>query len=227
MSSREIVIAIASSAVGGILVWVIQQFYLNRRERKRENAQRRIRASHSDKVITDDIFMDLGPGKSIALMKEMLGAPHKFKRIENPVFSEGDTETNSYLYFFNNSIVKLTSKDNETIDTLTVFPDERLSVEGLFFPCTDRSYQFNKVKVCRELINEHTYISTIRDASFAVRYGVAAPHYLSFTYFGSVEDLWAYRESNNPDLLIGGVIEGVCVSQQGEDAFFIYDYELR
>lgn len=229
MSTREILIALISTVLGGVAVWIVQQIYLNRRENKRLASEKIIKHQHRDRVITDDIFIDLAPRKSIALMKELLGAPKIYSRVDFPVFSEDERKTHSYLYSFSNGMVKITSVDDETIDTLTIFADNSLSVEGLFFPCKARSYKFDEVKVCAELIEESevTFIQTIRDSSFAIKYTVGPPITLSITCFGHSDKVWEYRESQDAKQFIGETIEGVCVSQQAEDAFFIYDSELR
>lgn len=230
MSNREVLIALLSSIVGGVVVWIIQQIYLNRRENRRIASEKVIKHQHSDKIMTDDIFIDLAPRKSIALMRDLLGAPKKYSRVDFPVFSEDERQTHSYLFSFSNGMVKVTSVDNETIDTLTVFADNTLSVDSLFFPCEAASYKFDEVKICAELIEESevtTFLQTIRDSSFAVRYTVGPPITLSITCFGHSSKGWDYRESQNAKVFIGETIEGVCVSQQGEDAFFIYDSELR
>lgn len=56
MTAREIIIAIVSTVVGGILVWIVQQYYLNKRESRKELDQRFVKAGNSEKVITNDIF---------------------------------------------------------------------------------------------------------------------------------------------------------------------------
>ena len=229
MSAREILIALLSSILGGVVVWIVQQIYLNRRENKRLASEKIIKHEHRDRVITDDIFIDLAPRKSIALMKELLGAPKIYSRVDFPVFSDDERQTHSYIYLFSNGMVKITSIDDETIDTLTVFGDSSLSVEGLFFPCEAKSYKFEEVNVCAELIEEGevTSLHTMRDSSFAIKYTVGPPIALSITCFGHSDKVWEYRKLQDSRRFIGEAIEGVCVSQQGEDAFFIYDSELR
>jgi hypothetical protein len=119
-------------------------------ENKRLASEKIIKHQHRDRVITDDIFIDLAPRKSIALMKELLGAPKIYSGVDFPIFSDDERQTHSYLYVFSNGMVKVTSVNNETIDTLTVFGDNSLSIEGLFFPCEARSYKLDEVKVCAE-----------------------------------------------------------------------------
>lgn len=222
MSTREILIALVSTIVGGVAVWIVQQIYLNRRENQRLASEQIIKHRHRDRVITDEIFIDLAPRKSIALMKELLGAPKIYSRVDFPVFADNERQTHSYLYLFSNGMVKVTSVDNETIDTLTVFADNSLSVDGLFFPCEARSYKLDEVTVCAELIDESevTAIQTIRDSSFAIKYTVGPPITLSITCFGHSDRVSEYRESQDAKEFVGERIEGVCVSQQGEDALF-------
>jgi hypothetical protein len=162
-------------------------------------------------------------------MKQMLGAPRTYSRSDVLVFSEDVVKTHSYLYFFSNGMLKITSVDSETIDTLTVFGDNTLSVEHLFFPCEYPSNKLDEVKVCLELI-EDADVATIwsmRDSSFAIRYTVGPPIYLSYTYFGGSPKVWEFEHSKDPKLFIGERIEGVCISRQMGDAYFISDSELR
>lgn len=226
---KEILIGLGGTIVGGVIVWVIQQYYLNRREKERLESLQVIKSSHSDKIITTEIFFDLAPGKSIELMKQMLGAPRTCGRLDAPVFSNDSVETHSYLYFFQNGMLKITSVDNEVIDTLTVFGDSRLSVEKLFYPVESPTYSLGEVKVCAELVaaGEVSIIASMRDSSFAIRYTVPAPIYLSYTYFGGSDKVWDFRKSNDATVFIGETIEGVCISRQSQEAYFISDSELR
>jgi hypothetical protein len=120
MTNRETLIALGSSVVSGFIVWLIQQTYLNRRERKKETEQLTIRARNPEKVISDDIFNHLGPGNSIDLMKEMLGVPQKYRRVDISVFSENELKTHSYLYSYKNAYIKATSKEDVRKVRLTI-----------------------------------------------------------------------------------------------------------
>src|SRR5688572_12179539 len=86
MSPREILIAVISSVVSGLAVWFIQQAYTNRRERRREEASKTIKSLNDNRVISDDIFETLAPGRSIELVKQMLGVPDIFRRKDTPIF---------------------------------------------------------------------------------------------------------------------------------------------
>ena len=110
-------IALVSSVIAGVAVWLIQQAYTNHREKKREEASKTIKSLNDDKMVSDDIFGKLAPGRSVELMKHMLGVPDIFRRKDTPIFSDRamfpteDSEdsdepepetvdTHSYIYMF-------------------------------------------------------------------------------------------------------------------------------
>src|ERR1044072_5658487 len=103
MTNRDIVIALVSSVIAGLAVWIIQQAYTNRREKKREAASKTVKSLNDDKMeaasktvkslnddkmVSDDIFGKLAPGRSIELMKHMLGVPYIFRRSDTPIFKD-------------------------------------------------------------------------------------------------------------------------------------------
>jgi hypothetical protein len=229
MTVRELIVAFVSSVIGGLIVLLVEQLTSSRRERTREDKLRRVRDSNADRIITDDIFQSLGPSNSVALMRQMLGVPNKYRKEELAVLSDRMTETNSYLYMFKNAMVKITSKDNETIDTLTVIcSDNSLSVSGLIFPCESKDLRFGKVTVCPELLenSDCTFLQTRIDASFAISWTNAAPIYLTYTYFGFAERGFEFHKNNDAKVFLGGTIDGVCISNMGEDGYYIYYSEL-
>ena len=200
MNLRDAILALVFSILGGLVVLIVEQLTAGYRERRRASRLRRITDSNADKVITDDIFQSLGPSNSVALMREMLGVPNKVRRQDCAIFSDRLVETISFLYLFKNAMVKVTSKDNETIDTLTVIAfDDSLSVGGLLYPCETNQLKFGKVKVCQELLDDSdvTFIQTNMDASFAIYCTNPAPVYLSYTYFGFAENGRDYHETNS------------------------------
>jgi hypothetical protein len=126
MTNRDILIAFVSSLVGavigGFVVLAAEQVISSLKERRKTRQGRVVRHPNAEKIISESIYYDLSPGKTVQLMKEMLGVPTKYSRLDFPVFSEDEAETQSYLYMFKNAFVKITSRDNESIDTLTVLP---------------------------------------------------------------------------------------------------------
>ena len=231
MTNRDIVIALISSVVSGVAVWLISQAYNDWRERRREKASKTIKSLNDDKTVSDDIFWTLGPGRSVALMKQMLGVQDIFRRADNPIFSDQQVTTHSYFYMFKNAHVKITSRDNESIDSITVIPmDESLSADTLLIPEEVRPTKFGQLKVWPELAASpyhHMYISTIKDSSFALEETIGPPTNLHYTFFGYSDRSNEYEESGDPKVFVGSVINGVCVSASSEDIYYIYDYEYH
>ena len=248
MSAREILIALISSVVSGLAVWLIQQAYTNKRERRREEADRTIKSLNDNRVVSDDIFETLAPGRSIELMKEMLGVPDIFRRRDAPLFvdmlllPDGEEDlaedkldksidTHSYIYMFKNAHVKITSRDNVSIDSLTVMSEDKsLSADSLLLPEGIESAGFGDLKVTSDLtdaIMYHRYIRTMKDSFFAMNAPTGPPMHQHLTFFGYSEKSNEYEETNDPKILIGAHIEGVCISANLGDVYYIYDYECR
>ena len=56
MKLEDIITGVVSGAIGGLIVWALQQWYLNRRENKKLSEENIIKARHLEKVITDRSF---------------------------------------------------------------------------------------------------------------------------------------------------------------------------
>src|ERR1044072_7181738 len=244
MTNRDIVIALVSSVIAGLAVWIIQQAYTNRREKKREAASKTVKSLNDDKMVSDDIFGKLAPGRSIELMKHMLGVPDIFRRSDTPIFkdraefgTDSDDEpdpdtidTHSYIYMFKNAHVKITSRDNESIDSLTVIgEDKSLSADSLLIPDGIESANFANLKVWSELVDSvsyHKYVRTMKESFFALDAPTGPPMHQHVTFFGFPRDEY-YEESNDLKRLLGAQIEGVCISANLADVYYIYEYEYR
>lgn len=233
MTDRDILIAFVSSLVGavigGFVVLAAEQVISSFKERRKTRQGRVVRHPNADKIVSESIYYDLSPGKTVQLMKEMLGVPTKYSRLDFPVFSEDEADTHSYLYMFKNAFVKITSRDNESIDTLTVLPlEESFPMSSLLLPDDVTADKFRDFKVTPQLVEwewNHTYISTLRDSAFAIEFHTGPPtrlHYVFFGYGGSRED---YEKVGSPKVFIGQKINGLCISSS-EDAYYIYDGEL-
>jgi len=176
--------------------------------------------------------LDLNPGANIELMRELLGTPIKYNKIDFPIFKEVEVSTNSYLYSFENALLKITSKDNICIDSLTVLAhDNSIELDSIAFDSPTNEYKLNKAKVSKDILerlSNHDYIQTRIDSSFALQIYIPNPLYKSFTYFGpSIEKGFSYFEKKDPDIFANEVITGFCISNDSEDVYYIYEMELR
>jgi len=232
---NELTSSIISGIVGGLIVWMIQQWYSNRREKKKQEQDLVASPLHSKKIITADILDMLKPGRDINLMFETLGQPAVRAKNDSGVFSDETIETSSYLYFLKNAYVKVTSKSNEIIDSLTVFPyDKSIKLKHVPNPLGLESIILNdtKIRTTHEENFEHTVIVARHDESFAIKQTIVNPLNLQFTYFGlfggeNFMGNWrAYKLTNDPSAFSGGTLTGICISSLDEDAFYIYAYEI-
>jgi hypothetical protein len=240
MNTREVVIALISSVLSGVAVWLIQQAYTNRRERRREEASKTIKSPNEERMVSEDIFWRLAPGRSVELMKQMLGVPDIFRRSDTPIFPNWGEElaefpepidTHSYIYIFKNAHVKVTSKDNESIDSLTVTEaDKSLSIGSLLISEGAASEKLGELKVWQGLIDNvsnHRYVRTRFDAFFALEELTGPPLHQHVTFFGYSPNSHEYEEANDRSKLMGGTIDGVCISGNQGDTYYIYEYEFR
>ncbi|WP_288879236.1 hypothetical protein [Pedobacter panaciterrae] len=232
---NELTSSIISGIVGGLIVWVVQQWYSNRRERIKQDQDLIASSSHSKKVINAHILDMLKPGRDINLVYETLGQPAIKAKSDLGVFSDESVTTNSYLYVLKNAYLKITSKNNESIDSLTIFPfDTRFKLEGLPNPMGLDTIIFNESQI--NGFNEegfgHTVIVARHDESFAISQTIVNPLNLVYTYFGyfggddSMGNWRTYKLNNDPKAFIGGTLTGICISSLDEDAFYIYAYEV-
>lgn len=232
MKIEDLISGTISGAVGGLIVWLLQQWYLNKRENKKEKLGNIIKAKHLDKVITSEILYNLKPGNTIELMKEQLGVPTRFSKVDYPVFTDTEKKTNSYLYLLKNAYLKITSEDNISIDSITIFPhDKSIVLDDFGFLCNEEFNKLNEMKLCKELVENvenHKFIRTMKDCCVAVEYYIPNPLYMNYTYFSyGNQDLGNYDETNDPKQLENSVVNGICISNLTENSYFIYEMEIR
>jgi len=230
-----------SGVVGGAIVLIFEYTYVYFTNKSSDKKQQIVTFPNERKIIDGSIFSSLSPGANLELMKSVLGSPNKIYQEEVRVFEDSSIAclkpkkkpkpTNAYLYLFKNAQVKITSKDKETIDSLTVLTDdENISTEALMYPDeTDENFKFGKTKVTREMLVDCRveYIHGMRDNSFAISFFFPCPLYKNYTYFGTPDvdkniDVIEYK----PEDFIGGTIDGVCISFDDAEVYFIYDGEL-
>src|SRR5687767_3572092 len=116
---ESLIIGVAAGVIASGIILLVE-LLIRRRERKREIAdQRLVKFTNEERRITSSIFSFLGPRSSVELMKAELGPPNKKLTDSGGLFLKTSqfSQTNSYMYFFKNCEVKITSKDNETIDS--------------------------------------------------------------------------------------------------------------
>lgn len=184
------------------------------------------------KVLTNDIIDALSPERNYAKVKELLGEPDKtitdHSIFEESVCSKKELEyIKSDIYFLKNAKLKITTLDERSIHSITVFShDGKLTLP--------RNYNFyaldniiiGEAQVSKDFIL-NSRIESVRtriDSATAIQTHMGSPVYKYLTYFidGHLDD------EQDPDYasLAGSRIKGFCLSDS-DMAFYIYDYELR
>lgn len=222
--------ALLSGAAGGLVVGAVLlfvEYYLIHRLEKRRDAaeQRTVKFSNEERRITGSIFNHLGPRSSIELMKGDLGPPNKkiIEREGSFVEDSNVKETNSYIYFFKNAQVKITSMDDATIDSLTVMAEgSDIIFSHLFFVDPNEKDKFlNQAKLTVEMLEgcETDQFWGCQDCFASACKEIGNPFHVYLTYFldSPKEDI-----TQNPNLLIGSVIKGLCISSYREAPGYIF-----
>jgi hypothetical protein len=217
-------------AAGGIIAGAILlsvEYLLRHRERKRDRAEQRlVRFVNQERRVTETIFNYLGPGSSIELMKSELGPPNRTVKEPTGLFRDdmSDNGINSYVYLFKNALVKIASKDGKTINNLTVLAnDTDIAFNNLFFVNPDAEPQYLAVAtLTREMLEDCRVedFEGCRDAFAAAQKAVDNPFYVHITYF--CESPGKGDISKNPELLVGSVIHGICLSAEAETANYVF-----
>ncbi len=236
----ELLIGAAGGLIaGGALLLV--EYLVRRREKNQETEEQRIvRFTNEERKITGSIFNYLGPRSSIELMKSELGPPNKKSKEQLGLFYDevtNDTVTISdsnepeevydvYVYFFKNASVKITSKDGETIESLTVLTNDKdISFPVFSFDAETRGGLLNVTTVTADIVENSRAqeFQGCRNIFTALQKPVGMPYRIYVTYFcdflsgNSEKDI-----TKNPEHLIGSVIEGVCYSSSPETSTYIF-----
>lgn len=186
----------------------------------------------SDKVLTNDIIDALSPERNYAKVKELLGEPDKTimdsSIFEESTCSEKELEyIKSDMYFLKNAKLKITTLDERSIHSITVFShDGKLTLPRNYNFYDMGNIVIGEAQISKESIS-NARIESVRtriDSATAIQNHMGSPVYKHLTYFidGHLDD------EQDPDYmsLAGSRIKGFCLSDS-DLAFYIYDYELR
>lgn len=221
---------IIAAILGGLFVLVVSRVLAYRDLKKVEANNNTLKNPNEDKILTSDLLYSLMPGRSYEKVREILGAPDKSFKDES-IFVDFDESIrdrfNSDLYLFKNGHMKITTeKENEkNIYALTVLNCYGIDIPDLYY-IADEGLDYSKIGEIRvsdeilRFINQSESIRTRIDNSFAIQQYLGNPHYKYFTVFCGYLD-----EDNDISKYKGELIDGFCISE-GEDAFFIYHYDL-
>lgn len=221
----NIIVGTLSGFLGAFILYLIQEYRVKKNKLI-------ISDFEDERIIDRDVIEKLTPGFSIEKAKTVLGAPLIHRKMDTTIF-EVDVETNSYIYNFKNSLLKITSQDNIKIDTTTILLKYKSKDIIKFIPSIfdDDVKPFGKCKAEKfilDLVRNHTSLRTMKDASCGIEVFIPNPLYKNFTYFCEYsKHLENYYNSNDINDLLGAVIIGVCLSDEEKMSFYIYENELR
>lgn len=227
---NELINNIIAGVIGGMVVLLIQRFLDNVKQEKENNEKKSLINPNSKRLLTNDLITTFSPEKNYKKVKEILGEPDKTYK-DFSIFEEHHQEDNtkieykSDLYVLENGVLKITTHDQVSINSITVFPyDNFIEIPYFEFFTSQNKINIGNAKIDEEFINYHhnkIEIRTIRESAFAIQTYTGAPHYRQltiFTYFPNLE--------NGIEKFIGNNIEGFCLSHD-RSAFYIYEYEQR
>jgi len=225
-----------SGVAGGLIVLLVQKGIELYEKYKRDKEGRVIKLTRYLKTIPNDILDSLEVGISLEKMKEILGiADIVYESKESELFENG-RDAFIYLYHFSNGAIKVASKENNSIDTITIFSifDKKTSIR--FYPNPfeeEGSGVLGKTKLSESIFENnvvhHFSERTARETYFGVEvYYGRMGGYLNYTYFGRYsENFDKYEETKDPKHLVGALIEGFCISNDEGYAPYISEYEMR
>lgn len=184
------------------------------------------------KVLTNDIIDALSPERNYAKVKELLGEPDKTimdsSIFEESMCSEKELKyVKSDIYFLKNAKLKITTLDERSIHSITVFShDGKLTLPRNYLFYDMGNIIIGEAQISKDFIS-NSRIQSVRtriDSATAIQNHMGPPVYKHLTYFidGHLDD------EKDPDYisLEGSRIKGFCLSDS-DLAFYIYDYELR
>lgn len=230
----DVIIAALCASIFTLFFRIIYEKYVDNKRR------RTIEDNMNSKIITQTTLCKLLPGKSIANMKQLLGQPliHRdgsldiyewAEDLRNPKFAanlEKKKTLQCYIYKFKNINIKITSVDDKTIDSLTIVPHLKQQVD--ITDLIKDELILNKSKFKFDNTNFDFKVTSIIDYLIIVRVTRLSPLNRNYSFFFiDYEESKKYYESDNVDDLKGAIINGVCITDYGNNEIhYIFDSEL-
>ena len=208
---------IISGIIGGIVVFLIEKLSKkieDNKDSKKGNIPKNI---NSNTVFTNELIEAILPNKNYSIAKELFGIPDKTFEDFSIFQNETDTQKKpkSDLYFLKNANLKITTLDEKTICSITIFSyKSKINIPSIYYPCENKSSIVGKAIICDSIIeniSNKTQVHTIRDRGFAIQNSFGAPFYNYITYFcfdniSNVNELYDIKD------FVNQTIEGFCLS---------------
>lgn len=229
---NEFWISLISGIAGGLIVLLAQNAIEKYKKEKDQKNEKIIKSTRFGKILAENTLESLEVGLSVDKMKEILGIPDFiFKEEYSGLIDK--KPSNYFTYNFSNAIVRITSQNNLSIDTISILSrDDRTNLIKFFLNNYEASSGgiLGRTKLNKEIIKNvinHYSNRTAREMYFGVEtYYGRFGNYLNYTYFGSsFNHIEKYEKTNDPKDLLGSTIEGFCISNAEGFAPYISDYE--
>ena len=223
---------IVSGIIGGLVVFMIDKLIKKIEDNKESKKGKIPKTLNANTLITNELIESILPDRNYSKVKELFGLPDK--TVEDfSIFKEetsSEKKPISDLYFLKNANLKITTMDEKTITSITIFSfDGKIEIPSIYYPCEEKSSKIGNAKICSSIIkniSNKTQVHTIRDRGFAIQNYFGAPFYNSITYF-CFDNISMVNEPYKIEDFVNQPIEGFCISNDNDQAFYIYDYELR
>jgi hypothetical protein len=172
------------------------------------------------------------PGTSIGNIKMLLGEPTIVLKQDWELTKDNQENTHSIIFTLDNSKIKITSKDNESIDTTTILITKKNKVDiselllGYKMVLGETTFTKELISVVRNQF----IVRTMKENIGCVQIYLPNPIYKAFSFFiKDNERIQRFAESMNVFDLIGSTFIGVCISEtvESQRVYFIFDYEIN
>ena len=227
---NDFILSLTSGIVGGLIVLLCQRYWdfndkkkqeakesLKRQEELKKN--KIINPADNIKYVNINIVNSLLPGTSISRMKDILGTPDS---LSNELFTPNSEEliyTNVYYYEFLNGKIVITSKNDISIDSITIKSDLLTEYPiKIVYPLNEHPTGYlGEVQITSDIIRSSVScftMTTARDAYFGIEaYFGNIGKYYNYTFFGhDFEKIISYDKDKDINIFIDSIIYSFCIS---------------
>lgn len=227
---NDFVLSVLSGIIGGLTVLLFQRYW-DFNDRKKQDAKnflekqleqernKIIDPTRNIKFVDTNIVNSLLPGTSIVKMKDILGTPEYYRKEIMDRDTENFIQTNVYNYNFLNGEILITSKNDTSIDSITIQSslDDNHPIK-LIYPFNEHATGFlGEVYITEGILS--SYVSsfsqiTARDAYFGIEsYFGNIGKYYNYTFFASdIEKIREYEKNKDFKIFLNSVIYSFCIS---------------
>lgn len=210
---------IISGIIGGLAVLVVQKILDIIEKIRNEKKGLLIAPIKHKKILPSNIFEFLKPNTSLKKADELFGYADSLFTYVDYHSADKSFQPMIYFYKFRNAYLKLSSLNNISIDSVTVFyingSKPKIKIPQYHAGVLADS-NLGKAKVTKELIEADAFVdlSTMSQKLIAIKKYYGRPgRYFHYTYFSlDSNQSFEYSNSNNPTALLDAEITGIGLS---------------